>query len=452
VFLISIDTLRADHCGFHGYPRPTTPFLDELAGGGAVFESHMVNANNTLMSHASIMTGLVPLAHGAKDTGTPESRSVLRQGFRTLAEELAEAGFTTASFTTHATWLGRGFGMDQGFAEVQSDWIDAPANTRRFLDWYDEHEPQRLFAFLHYFDVHSDSYSIASDGDAHGSKLPYVSTPALVEQFAGEAPEGFTGCLATRPDCCSSQYLEAVSRGEEALSPEHLRYVVGLYDAGIRKLDDDLRALFAELERRDLLRGSLVVITSDHGEGFLEHASLLHSTYHDEIMHVPLIVLLPHGERPARARVAEVTRSIDLAPTILELCGLQPIGHGSSLVPCLRRGEAPSRNEVLFGPGVLRSRDHVSSFKFAFAKERADEAFFDLDQDPGERSNLLEDEAFASASSKRIERIRTTVKKLRDNALKIRASIPDDGVQIELTPEQRQRLEELGYGESAGGG
>ena len=74
VILISIDTLRADHVGAYGATSGTTPFLDSLAKDGVLFEEHMSNSNNTLSSHASILSGLVPLAHGTRDGGSPETR------------------------------------------------------------------------------------------------------------------------------------------------------------------------------------------------------------------------------------------------------------------------------------------------------------------------------------------------------------------------------------------
>ena len=157
VLLISIDTLRADHCGFLGYDKPTTPFLDKLAEQGAVFEHHMVHSNNTLLSHTTILTGLPPQAHDTYDNGAePSQRKALGPGYRTLAEAFQAAGYTTASFTEHPVWLGTDFGLDQGFDVHESDWVLAPETSKRFLAWYDEARPERMFCFLHFYDVHSE--------------------------------------------------------------------------------------------------------------------------------------------------------------------------------------------------------------------------------------------------------------------------------------------------------
>ena len=243
VLLISIDTLRADHCGFLGYDKPTTPFLDGLAERGVVFENHMVHSNNTLLSHASILTGLPPQAHDTYDNGAEASeRHALGPGYRTLAEAFQMAGYTTAAFTGHPVWLGSDFGLDQGFDVHESGWVMAPETSKRFLSWYDETRPKRMFCFLHFYDVHSEA---ATSPDS----LPYDSSPELIERFAGPRPEGWTGRAKGHPDYTASRYLNMVTYGLETLGTGHLEYVIGLYDAGLRKLDDDLAALFGQLER-----------------------------------------------------------------------------------------------------------------------------------------------------------------------------------------------------------
>jgi arylsulfatase A-like enzyme len=437
VILISLDTLRASRCGMFGHPQPTTPFLDSLAGQGVLFESHMVNSNNTLSSHASILTGLVPLAHGTFDSGEEGGRRALAPTYRTLASEFRAAGFDTAAFTAHPIWLGREFGLGKGFDVLETDWVDAPANTLRFLRWYDREAPERMFVLLHYYDLHSDT-------EARGATLPYESDPELVERFAGPKPEGFTGCASDPPDWCTSRYLQAISMGLEPLPPEHLRYVSGLYDAGLRKLDADLSELFRQMRRRGLLENALVVITSDHGEAFLEHGHMLHDTFHEEIMHVPLIVLPPPAWRVQPRRVGELTRSIDLAPTLLELAGLRPIGQGQSLAPALLQGARIPHEEVFFGPAVLRSRDEVSEFKFNGIPGA--EAFYDLGDDPGEQRDLCAAEPIPSEARERIERARARVEELREKAIALQLQIGgESGLAPDLDERTIQELRRLGY-------
>jgi arylsulfatase A-like enzyme len=406
--LISLDTLRADHCSLYGYEKPTTPFLSELARRGVVFENHMVSSNNTLASHASIMTGLFPLAHDIEDSRA--RREALAPGYRTLAEAFAEAGFATASIAAHAAWLGREFGVMQGFERVEADWIDSPACWQRFAEWFDAERPRRSFVFLHSFDVHSDG----KDG---GNVLPYESSGEHIAGFAPPRPEGFTGCSKNPADGCASGYLRGINAGVEPLPAEHLEYLVGLYDAGVRKQDDDLRLLFAMLEERGLLESSLIVITSDHGEEFMEHGRVLHGGFSDAIMHVPLLVLYPESWGVPARRVAQVTRSIDIAPTLLDCFGLAPIGQGRSLRGVLEGGAAPE-GDVLFGITVLRARDEQGEFKLACGARLA---FFDLEADPREQVNLYLEPGFTE--SPRLLAARARIDALRREAVALREGL-----------------------------
>lgn len=432
VFLISVDTLRADHCGFLGYDKPTTPFLDGLAERGVVFENHMAHSNNTLLSHATILTGLPPQAHDTYDNGPePSERQALGAGYRTLAEAFQGAGYTTASFTGHPVWLGADFGLDQGFDVHESAWVMAPETSKRFLTWYDEARPKRLFCFLHFYDVHSEP---ATGPDS----LPYDSSPELMERFAGPRPEGWTGRAQGHPDYTGSRYLNMVTYGLEKLGPGHLEYLVGLYDAGLRKLDDDLAALFGELERRHVLQDALVIVTSDHGEGFLEHGQMLHGTYHDEIMHVPLVVVPPARYRVQQHRIDGVSRAIDVSATLLDFVGADPIGRGRSLLPAMLHGAPLTDAEVLFGPAdVMRGEQDGAPYKFCDGQ-----GFFDLDADPLELDNRLEDPAMSDRIATLRERKHDLLEWAHEYAAERHAEGPMD---VEAPATDLEALRALAY-------
>ena len=434
VFLISLDTVSAEHCSVYGYEKPTTPFLEELGARGAVFERHVVNSNNTLKSHGAIFTGMLPPAHNAYDKGEEERRRLASE-YETLAERFRDAGYATAGFATHAAWLSEAFGMNQGFEHFESEWRDAPSNTNAFLEWYDAAQPERSFVFLHYFDAHSDG---SEPGDQ-----PYEAPPELIERFAGPRPADFTGSCVDRTgkQFHGSQALSILANPWREVTPEHLAYLRGTYDAGLAQLDADMRTLFDELEQRGLLDEALVVVTSDHGEEFKQHQGLLHQQFYDEVMRVPLIVTLPGNHAPGRARIDEPTRSIDLAPTMLELAGLEPLvlAQGRSFADALVNGTPIPYGDTLFEYLILRARDEDGEYKTH--GDPSQKLFFDLDADPGEQHSIYD-----STDAARLEEALRRLQALDEECTLVRKAVAaSDGSGPPMTPEELERLQGLGY-------
>ena len=439
VLLISIDTLRADALGLYGYERETSPFLDQLGAHGVVFDRHYSNSNTTLPSHASMLTGLFVPAHGVRDGGTDDTRHAIPDGAVTLAERFQEAGYRTIGLTSNAGWLTPAFGFDQGFDVFETSWRDAPVSIDAYLDWMDAEQPERSFAFLHFFDVHSD-HQVAE------GTLPYEADEPYARRFAGEPPEGFTGCGRVAQGRCGSEYLIAVNEGAEPLPQEHLEYLRGLYDAGIRQLDDQLRGLFGALRERGILEDTLVVVTADHGESFLEHGTLLHSTHHDEVARVPLIIVPPAELDVPPRRVEFRTQSVDVAPTILELAGLEPLGQGRSLAPAVLEGEELPPSDVLFHANVLISQDGAGSFKFVRRGRGARPRFFDHAADPDERVDLAAEPAFVQAQHPRLTAAYQRMVELVRQSQRIHSALGGgESTATSLSPEQVAELRALGY-------
>lgn len=438
VILISIDTLRADHIGAYGYAKPTTPFLDSLAKDGVSFEQQMSNSNNTLASHASILSGLVPMAHGTRDGGTDATRFPLASSVDTLAERMSDAGYTSAAFTAHPAWLGRAFGLGQGFEHLESEWWNAKDLSRAFLRWLDSESPSHLFAFLHFYDVHSDM-------GGPGVSLPYQSDPEFIERFADPRPADFTGTVPGKDYQCCSRWLQAANKGEFAISPAQLEYVRGLYDAGLAQLDHDLATLFAELRRRGYLDGALIVVTSDHGEEFWEHGQMMHGGFHDEIAHVPLIIVPPLGTSMKSRTISSVTRSIDIAPTIADFVGAPSLGSGRSLKSAFVDGTALGDGEVMFLESVLRANDARGAFRYV--EDENHPQLWDLHLDPGEQSELLASDpdqetlARAKAAHARLLELRDAARDFESKTRARSTTLP-----AKLSSEQEERLKGLGYG------
>jgi arylsulfatase A-like enzyme len=330
--LISLDTLRADHLGAYGYGRPTSPFFDSLARRGTLFENAVAQLPGTLPSHMSIFTGLYPPEHGVY----PEV--ALSPLIRTLPEVLRAEGFRTAGHSEGGYVAGR-YGFARGFEEWSDHWPmieragelvkSREAVKRTFRLGLESlrrvRDRDAFFLFLHTYSIH----------DPYDPPEPYRS-----RYWPGPPPPG-----AFAP---KGQDLLAFNHGERVLAVGAVEYYKALYDAQINYTDDVLREFFAGIAEMKLADSVTVIITSDHGEEFLEHGKLVHEQVYQECLHVPLLVLRP-GHEAAR-RVPTLVQSIDLAPTVYELAGVPPARRpsmsGRSLVPLLEGKGSPAGRDA----------------------------------------------------------------------------------------------------------
>ncbi len=293
VLLIIIDTLRADHLSCYGYERETSPNIDSLANTGTRWVNAQAQAPWTLPSHASIWTGLSVQAH---HTGTWEDKNhALDTNLPSLPQTLQSTGYRTCGIT-NIILLNSAHGFDAGF-----DYFDcnetgngrASKSIDLLLDWIDEDtlRNDNFFAVLHLFDVHD----------------PYDPLPPFDTLFD---PDGTREITTWRCD----------KRTGGLLYPEHLEHLTAMYNSEIAYTDNQLGRLFGELRTRGLADSTLIIVTSDHGEGFLEHGRVGHgNSLCQELLHIPLIMSGPgiEADRIDSLRVGHY----DLFPTILTLVG-----------------------------------------------------------------------------------------------------------------------------------
>ncbi len=398
VLLISIDTLRADHLACYGYERPTSPHLDALAARGVVFEDVTASSPWTLPSHASLLTGLYPSRAGMR---APEHR--LAEPIPTLAEHLTARGFTTRA-VVNSYFLSKRSGLDAGFETY--DYVEeflsngnivnrAPAITDRALQLLDDPDlgdagSERIFLFLHYYDVHSD----------YAPEEPWRSR--MVRPYAG------------RLDGTTPQ-LTGLRSARQKLAPGDLRHLIDLYDAEILQLDAELGRLFAGLEARGLAEDTLIVVTSDHGEEFQEHGWILHGhDFWQELVGIPLIVAGPG--LPAGLRSDTPASLIDVAPTVARLVE-RPLADehdGIDLSPAWRGGVLP-RERVLFSealhvpenPGkkwMVRRGPMKLVLNYVNRRKR----LFDLGADPAELTSLAAERS--ETTSELLELLRAQIR------------------------------------------
>lgn len=368
VFLISVDTLRADHLSCYGYERPT-PNIDALAKDSVLFENAISQAPWTTASHMSLFTSLYPTVHRVSHEALSEVQTMLP----TL---LQKRGYQTAAFV-EATALDPRFGFNRGFDQYyrKSDDPSAHANNARVLNWIDEgqrHKP--FFLFVHYYDVHRK----------YNPPLPYNT---IYSSSIQDVDYLITGPYGRR-------------RG---LTFQQIYDIVAMYDGEIRYLDDQLRNLFQNLRDRGLYRDSLIVLLSDHGEGFLDHSLMDHgNSLYQELLHVPLLIKLP-GNRDAGKRIRNLSRLIDVFPTILDRLQIKPeqVIQGQSLLPLLRGVQVLPQPG--FASGAVGSECIVSgSWKLIHNAEldkrlslvplalKAEYELYNLEIDPQEYGNVAD--------------------------------------------------------------
>jgi arylsulfatase A-like enzyme len=436
ILLIVMDTVAAGHLSLHGYDRATSTTLVELAERGIRFDSARAASSWTLPSHATMFTGrwLHELSVG---WFTPLDRT-----HPTLAEVLGDRGYATAGFVANTSYCGADSGLARGFTHYQDfifpeltalkmavlvsraldgfhvivyfteDWLEsagmrpyvqrlwqsldsdrkgAAAVNREVLDWLTRRaQPERpFFAFLNYFDAH----------------FPYQLMPRRLHRFGVEPTDNYQRVLI--------QHWFDIDK--TTLSPDGLAFAVNAYDDCIADLDEQLGKLVDELDQRGVLERTWLIIASDHGESFGEHAGVFcHGTsLYETELHVPLLVIPPGGSTTKQA-VKETVSLRDVAATIVELAGFGPGSPfpGDSLARFWKRASPPRRlssdpalSELV--PTEPHKRDYwglakqlsplgaIKDEEWSYIRREGDarEELFHLRDDPKEQRNLAGDPA-----------------------------------------------------------
>jgi len=439
VLLISVDTLRADHLGCYGCGRDTSPAIDALAAEGTLFRSCVAAAPWTHPSHMSMLTGQYPTVHGVLSLGNRA-----RAGCVTLAELLREHGYRTGAVISGGGMraeegFGRGFETYDDYSVLKACLAGAPAAgevlpegsdlaactvtvpTSEFtaeaaLKWLSEWGGRPFFLFLHYWDVHWD----------YCPPAPYDSLfdPGYEGPMKGRKADLDTWLF---PGCSSKD----------------LQHAVALYDGEIRWTDLHIAQVLDGLRRLGLYDSTVVILTADHGDEFLEHGGRGHGhSLYEELLHVPLIVKLPRRLQPQAPAVSEPVSLVDIMPTVLDLLGIaQPEDPaGVSLLPALLGKSAPPRRP-LFAEGVLGRNMcmvRLGPRKLMLDLDSGWRASYDLASDAGESApqpagSNWEDELYAS--------VNTWLANKQTQA----ARLGDNGSTAEADQETRKMLRSLGY-------
>jgi choline-sulfatase len=348
IFLVTIDTLRADHIHCYGYASIQTPALDNLAKDGVRFAQAFTPSPITNTSHISILTGLLPSTHGVMDFAVP-----LASEYPVWAELLKKRGYHTGAFIgsivldshNFAPGLDRGFDFYDNFPEVapnKSRWERLERRgedvARRAETWLNAHSGGPKFVWVHFYDPHD----------------PYDPPPPFAQVYKDR-----------------------------------------LYDGEIAYADSVLADFVAYLKKKGWYDDSIVIVVGDHGEGLGEHHEETHGAFlYDSTLHVPLIVKLQNQKHDGRVVDAQV-RTTDILPTVVDLLRIPPPGRfdGASLLSFLgveaatetasRAAFGETDYPLRFGWAPLRSV-RGEGFKFIEAPKPE---LYNLQSDPLELTN-----------------------------------------------------------------
>jgi arylsulfatase A-like enzyme/Tfp pilus assembly protein PilF len=384
VVLISIDTLRADHLALYGYGSGATPVLDRLGREAIVLEDLYSHCPLTLPSHASLMTGLLPVHHGVHDN----LGYALGAGQETLASRFKAAGYVTGGAVSayvlrRQTGIGQGFDFFDDAIEVagtgeslSDSQRDGARTVDALADWVDRQSTTRLFAFLHLYEPHT----------------PYAPPPS--------------------------------------------HRLANAYDGEIAYADELVGRFLARLAGRRLLDRAVVAVVSDHGEGLNDHGESEHGIFlYREALHVPGLLALP-GRASAGTRVRGTLGIIDVTATLLEIAGLSSQGiDGRSIAAALGATRIVDRSvyaETQYPRLHFGWSDLASAVEGRYHYIRAPRPeLFDVSVDPQERANIASTRATTASA------LRTWVERT--------SAASTGGDPADVPADVRERLKALGY-------
>jgi arylsulfatase A-like enzyme len=358
LLLISLDTLRADALGAYGTSRMTSPCLDRLAREGVQYSTCLTPSPWTRPSHMSLLTSLYPHVHGLDK----RNNLSLSDSFATLAEVLEGDGFWTTA-VTGGGYLYPTHGFERGFQYYRASGSNFAGMSRLAHRWIRRWQGLDHFLFLHTYSVH-EPYNRMGHYEYHSAGLPNPTQGSLPKP------------------------------GDPVLPRDSKRLRL-LYDDGLLFTDQCLGVLFNRMKQEGLWDQAMIIVVSDHGEMFMEHGQLGHSTrLYEELLHVPLLVKYPRGaeERgapPPGTVVHEPVELLDVLPTVVAAYGIDTPAAGQFQGRSLINGDGRGWQyaETYVGKKERRAV-RAGHIKYLLNRTDSVEEIFDLAYDPGEHRDL----------------------------------------------------------------
>lgn len=440
IILISLDTVRPDHLGCYGYPKNTSPAIDQLASDGALFKNAYSTTSWTLPAHISLLTSLNCLHHQVYFPLQKMDPEIL-----TLADILRNSGFVCAAFTGGG-YLSETYGFSKGFDSYQEIKLhgdrairldEAERLAELASSWLENNQDKRFFLFLHTYQPHD----------------PYANLSPVGKEFLDQD--------AKWRQIKMENILEEKGRFDTQFSDEEKRNITALYDGEIKYTDTVfVQPILDKLKELGLYDKSLIVLTSDHGEEFYDHEAWLHDhSIYNEALKIASIVKFPDNEYKGN-QIEGISRITDLLPTILEYMHIKlPKAQvdGRSLLPMLNGKEKEERTfladlalrEFDFAPTIICiNRDNfklilnkriISSYTKKVIRdfEGSKVELYDLEKDPQEKNNLAANIGYRDLCFELLGEI-TKIYEEADHSKK-------ETGEVTLDQSLRERLKALGY-------
>jgi arylsulfatase A-like enzyme len=425
IILITIDTARADHFSCYGYPILTSPHIDRLAEGGVRCDFVIAQSSITPVSCASQLTGTYPYRHGLRALHGHE-KTTMAEGVTSLPEAMKSLGYRTAGFVSAYPATSR-YGFAKGFDLFDEAFLDyrrkayineagkvhtgrsqrtAAETNERVIPWIRQNAVEKFFLWIHYFDPHDTNF--------------------------------------TPPDEVVRPFLRAEA------SEDREEYLRSVYDAEIFFTDMQIGGIVKTLEDLEIRDKTILIITSDHGEGLGDHGWWAHGILFQEQIRVPLILNGPGIRQNAVLR--SMVEHVDIFPTILDLAepgsqdGVKTM-QGKSFRPLLERDGAPHKTHgysevhnllAIEDSAAKRSRGVMFSLikgpwkLIHYPLNPTYDQLYNLEKDPREKRNIIA--ANRSTAAALLAELES-----REAMTGYRAKTPD------LSDEDYRHLKSLGY-------
>lgn len=441
IVYITVDSLRADHVGWHGYERDTTPFLDSLG--------EQAHAFTNAFSHGCFTRQAFPAMMASEYPSICRSEGGLSEEYDTIAQALSKAGYSTGGFHSNPHLLPQ-FGYHRGFDRFY-DSNSEPSKLARLRQWVKDTIPSESVLYKTLDSAFAKTEKTAGFNPGTPFVLAEEITDEAIEwsrSVAGEdqrflwvhymdvhhpysPPEKHQ--LAFRDEPISDRRAVKLRRKmvdePDAVTDAELADIIDLYDGEIRFVDEQVRRL-VEAIRSHWGSDILIAFTSDHGDELNDHGDFAHrDTLYDELTHVPL--LIQYGEEQGIHE--DIVGLMDLPPTFLDCTGsdLSSSFRGKSLIPIMN-GESREQQYAIIDQGeTIAYRD--SNWKYITGPDRSE--LYDIENDPDEQTNVVVDHTDV------VEEI----KEILEEYPQLRTGNVEEVSAEDVSGEVQDRLEQLGY-------